>query len=226
MLKDKIWGSFLKILKRWTRAGIFDSVEVELNRLKSGSIVLSIGGFGAVDAAIKHKIAGKNITFETFDIDPKHSPDSIGDVQNLSEFYLARKELPDLIIALEVLEHVENPTVAIEECHKALSADGVLVFSTPWITPIHDRPHDYWRMTPQALRQVAHSFPDVKIFARGNQFDSILALLLRGLFSSKKSLKVIMILASGLSLLLPRPKLYSNLEEIDSTIGYVTVCRK
>ena len=40
----------------------------------------------------------------------------------------------DYILAFEVLEHLKNPTKAIENCYKMLKKVGILVFSTPYPT--------------------------------------------------------------------------------------------
>lgn len=40
----------------------------------------------------------------------------------------------DYIFSFEVLEHLKNPTIAIDNCYKMLKKDGVLIFSTPYPT--------------------------------------------------------------------------------------------
>lgn len=103
---------------------------------------------------------------------------------------------------------------------------GVLLFSTPWIIPIHDRPYDYHRFTPRALEDLCHDFTEVRIWARGNLYDSVVMLLLRGLFTGKKTGKILMLAGAVLSVMSPKPKTYAYLETIDSTIGYVVFARK
>lgn len=77
-----------------------------------------------------------------FDINEKHMPNSIGNVQNLSKFINPEEPRSDFTIALEVFEHVLNPREVIFECFNVLNDNGILIFSIPWITRIHDRPHD------------------------------------------------------------------------------------
>lgn len=225
-VKDFLWGLLLKILKRWTRANIFTPVQDYLEDIKPNSYILSIGGYGNVDNQLKNYLRNSTTSLQTFDIDGKHKPDYLGDVQELSKVIPPGNRKPDLIVALEVFEHVPSPRDAIYECFKVLQDDGTLIFSTPWITPIHDRPHDYWRITPQAIKMITSDFREVKIFARGNQFDSIVGLILRGLFSKELSLKILMVLMSILTLFMRKPKLYEYIEGIDSTIGYTVVCKK
>ena len=225
-VKDLLWGVFLKVLKRWTRSNIYTPVQDLLKDIEPTAHILSIGGYGNVDNQLKEYLRNSTASLQTFDIDARHKPDLLGYVQELSKLMPSGTHKLDLIVALEVFEHVPSPKDAIIQCFKVLQDGGTLIFSTPWITPIHDRPHDYWRITPQAIKMITSDFREVKIYARGNQFDSIVALILRGLFSKKLSLKILVVVISPLTLFLPKPKLYEAIEEIDSTIGYTVICRK
>ena len=98
--------------------------------------------------------------------------------------------------------------------------------STPWITPIHDRPGDYFRFTPELIKLHLARFGEFKIIARGNYFDSIIALMLRGLFSGGIAGKLIMVVGLVLSAIFPLPRNYSEIEKIDSCVGYFTVAKK
>lgn len=225
-IKDWLWGAFLKILKRWTRANIFTPVQDYLKDIEPTARIMSIGGYGKIDSQLKEYLRNSTASLQTMDIDERHKPDLLGDVQELSKLMPSENHKLDLIVALEVFEHVPSPKDAVYECLKVLKDNGTLIFSTPWITPIHDRPHDYWRLTPQAIKMITSDFREVKIYARGNQFDSIVALILRGLFSKKLSLKILMVFVSGLTLFMRKPKLYEYIDDIDSTIGYTVLCRK
>lgn len=59
----------------------------------------------------------------------------------------------DAIICLEVLEHMRDPHAALHEFFRVLKPKGVLVFSMPFMYPIHDAPHDYQRLTEYGLRR-------------------------------------------------------------------------
>jgi SAM-dependent methyltransferase len=59
------------------------------------------------------------------------------------------------IIAMETLEHVQNPWLAAKEISRVLrKEDGVLIASTPMKCPIHNYPSDYWRFTPEGMKQL------------------------------------------------------------------------
>jgi len=62
------------------------------------------------------------------------------------------------VLCLDTLEHVERPRRALEELHRVLQPNGVLLISSVMCFPIHDYPHDYWRFTPEAFRSILKPF--------------------------------------------------------------------
>ena len=224
-MKDLIWGLCLKGLKRHSRSGLIEVVKRELTGLDQ-PVVLSVGGYGPVDKELCDYVISQKGEFVTFDINPSHNPDVLGDIQNIAWVLNQKKLIPDVIVALEVFEHVPNPAHAAASCYSALPEQGKLILSTPWIIPIHDRPHDYYRFTPAALRTVLKDFAHTSVLARGNFHDSIIALLLRGLFSGGKKGKMVMLVGLILSSLRRPPAVYNHTDSIDSCIGYVSISTK
>lgn len=53
----------------------------------------------------------------------------------------------DVVVCLEVLEHVESPERALEEMHRVLKPGGIAMVSMPFLYPVHDAPHDFQRWT-------------------------------------------------------------------------------
>jgi len=62
------------------------------------------------------------------------------------------------VLILDTLEHVEYPRKAIENVHKILNQNGILVITSVMNFPIHDYPYDYWRFTPEAFRSLLKPF--------------------------------------------------------------------
>ncbi|CAM8620554.1 class I SAM-dependent methyltransferase [Candidatus Planktophila dulcis] len=224
-LKDLIWGGCLKFLKRWSRSGLIEGVKKEISEFSNPTVV-SIGGFGPVDKELRMLVENKGGKYITFDIDPTHNPSILGDVQEISRILGEVELCPDLIVALEVLEHVQDPAVAISECFSALKQNGKLILSTPWIIPIHDRPFDFYRFTPAALERYLCQFKQTSIYARGDFLDSLITLLLRGLFSDGKRGKILMTFGILLSITRRPPKTYRDISKIDSCIGYLSISTK
>ncbi|GGY15879.1 hypothetical protein GCM10008098_03740 [Rhodanobacter panaciterrae] len=59
----------------------------------------------------------------------------------------------DAVVCLEVLEHVSHPQAALAEFARVLKSGGVMIFSMPFMYPIHDAPYDFQRLTEYGLRR-------------------------------------------------------------------------
>jgi SAM-dependent methyltransferase len=73
------------------------------------------------------------------------------------------------VLCLDTLEHVEYPHRALEEIHRILVPDGIVVISSVMDFPIHDYPYDYWRFTPEAFKSLLKPFPAAFIGAIGRE---------------------------------------------------------
>jgi SAM-dependent methyltransferase len=78
-------------------------------------------------------------------------------ILNLHKIDLPSDQVGTVLI-LGTLEHVEFVRKAVEEAHRILKPDGILVISSVMNFPIHDYPHDYWRFTPEGFRSLLKPF--------------------------------------------------------------------
>ena len=58
----------------------------------------------------------------------------------------------DWVLCTETLEHVARPARVLAELRRVLKPGGDLALSVPFLQPLHQEPHDYYRYTPYALR--------------------------------------------------------------------------
>ena len=72
-------------------------------------------------------------------------------------------DVADTVISLSVLEHLCEPQTMVNEAHRILKHDGLLVLQVPWQWWIHEAPYDYFRYTPYGLKYICEKagFVDV-----------------------------------------------------------------
>jgi SAM-dependent methyltransferase len=60
----------------------------------------------------------------------------------------------DTVLATDVFEHVSEPRGLFREISRLLRPDGTLIAGVPFLYWIHEEPHDYYRYTEFALREL------------------------------------------------------------------------
>ena len=97
----------------------------------------------------------------------------------------------DGAILFEVIEHCPNPSIVISEAFRVLKPGGVLLFSTPFVYQFHGVPYDFFRLTPQGLKNIFQQagFVDFEI-EYGGLWDASLAQML-GIWVNKRPMPVI-----------------------------------
>ena len=58
----------------------------------------------------------------------------------------------DSAVCTGVLEHLEEPEMALRECHRVLRPSGVVIYSVPFIWHVHEEPRDFYRYTKYGLK--------------------------------------------------------------------------
>ena len=76
----------------------------------------------------------------------------IGDMKAVSD------ESIGLVLNLESLEHLPYPQKAIDEIHRVLRPNGLLILTTVMHFKIHRAPKDYWRFTPDGIELLLSRF--------------------------------------------------------------------
>lgn len=79
----------------------------------------------------------------------------------------------DSILATEVLEHLANPILAIEEMHRVIKPGGRCILTTRFFHPYHPDPGDFYRFTSEGLRYLFRHFSHVEIQPLGNRLHTI-----------------------------------------------------
>ena len=72
----------------------------------------------------------------------------------------------DVVLLMNVLEHIFNFQNCIDICHIQLKNNGKLYGSTPFYFRVHPSPNDYFRFTDEALKEILlkSGFKDIAIY--------------------------------------------------------------
>jgi len=170
-----IRSTVVRLSKMLSRQGLYPFLKENLTHLPEGAEVLNVGAGGEVAAALVADGGRRPFKVTSLDIDPGRGPDIIGDV---TEFDFGDKRF-DAVVMCEVLEHVREPSRAIANIHNFLRRGGVLILSTPFIFPLHDQPHDYYRFTRHGLEWLLRDFSEVTIAPRNTWAEAINVLWVR-----------------------------------------------
>ena len=211
-----LWSFLQKRMKRWTRSGIAEFLESHMCVNKQESVLI-VGGYGPILDYIK-KIKFSN-DIKTLDINRYHLPDYTCDIAD--PFLVKKIKIKfNYVIMIEVLEHVHDYNMALNNISKLLKNGGKLIATAPLISPLHDIPYDFHRFTFYEIERMlkVSGLTNFKIESRGNFIDSILALGVRGFRGFTKSDKFVGILSILLTTFLPKPKVYDYPRF--SSIGY------
>lgn len=75
----------------------------------------------------------------------------------------------DIIMCLNVLEHVYEFQKAVNNIHAALKPGGTAVIAVPVFYPLHDEPGDYWRFTEHSLKKLLADFKRIELRHNGKR---------------------------------------------------------
>jgi SAM-dependent methyltransferase len=70
----------------------------------------------------------------------------------------------DVVLCNQVLEHCDDPVLAVRELRRATAPGGCVLASAHGVMPYHPSPTDYWRWTHAGL---------AKLFAENAEWDSV-----------------------------------------------------
>ncbi len=85
------------------------------------------------------------------------------------------KNIADVIVSFETLEHVTNPSKMITEINRILKPGGLLIISTPnKAMSLDDNPYHIKEFMLTELDSLLNGFTDIKYFGQGKSIISII----------------------------------------------------
>lgn len=128
----------------------------------------------------------------------------------------------DLILLVEVLEHVEEPEALLRSLSPYLAPGGEIWISVPFAARVHRVPDDYRRWTPQGLEHLIHAAGLVveAIDPRGSDLETVASKLTLCLVRRKMAFLAPPVLLAGH---LSRAAGWGN---SDDPLGYLAIARQ
>jgi hypothetical protein len=112
---------------------------------RTGYRVLHLGSYGS---PIDVRLSGWSEAVGV-DIRPGPNVDVVGDVHALSSLVDGRF---DAIYSISVFEHLAMPWQVVLEINRVANVGGLVFVATHPTWPLHERPWDFWRYSPDAFR--------------------------------------------------------------------------
>lgn len=125
--------------------------EVALSLLQGGRRLLDVGCGQRPYALIYESLVDMSIGTEV--VFSPHGT-AAADVIGCAEAFPSASGSFDTILCTEALEHTRRPFQVMEEFARMLKPGGHLLLSAPFIYPVHEAPHDYWRFTAHGLEAI------------------------------------------------------------------------
>lgn len=145
---------------------IFRSLKPQLSTFQG--TVLDVGGGQAPWKKLMHRDASYAMIDIPSGFDMSHERCAFFD----GEQFPIALESCDIVISIEVIEHVRNTGYFFDEIFRVLKPGGRLIATTPWSARLHYEPFDYQRVSPHGLkaRLEDSGFVVERISPRGSYF--------------------------------------------------------
>jgi len=212
---------FLKKSKDFSRENLYELLNYELNNTLGYQKVLNIGAGGTIESALR---VHHNLEIISIDIDSVKKPDIIMDVCNMS----FNDSTFDIVVMMEVLEHVADTKSAVQEIFRVLRNGGKVLVSTPYILGIHEEPYDYYRFTKYGLIEIFKNFSEVSVTERNGYASATMTLFMRLIISKnhtdQKVAKIFILLSTIGKIIIKW--LDRIIQNSSVTTGYFLVAKK
>lgn len=112
---------------------------------------------GAGEGRLKKLFESRpSITYKGIDSGVGHKNWDYSDVidGNLEDLSFIGPDTFDVVLLIQVLEHLANPLTVMRQLNRVLKKNGLIFIAVPLGQSLHQIPHDYYRFTPFGLRHI------------------------------------------------------------------------
>jgi SAM-dependent methyltransferase len=114
---------------------------------------------------INYVLSYEGIDRHAYNEDVTFVGDFLEDFPSLENMY-------DCAISFEVLEHISNTDLFLQQVHKILKPHGKIIISVPHLSRLHEEPYDFFRFTKYGLEEIfsRNDFVILQIEKKGSIF--------------------------------------------------------
>lgn len=153
----KLAKKFIPTLSRNLKARANFSQFIELLHKKSADPQVLILGGGVVGQGLKEILSLPSIQFVESDVSFGPRTVLICDIHDIP----FEDETFDGVITQATLEHVVDPSRAVEEIHRVLKKNGIVYAETPFLQHVHGGRYDFTRFTHLGHRRLFRKFDEI-----------------------------------------------------------------
>jgi len=128
--------------------------------------------------------------------------DVLGNVYNLP----FKSGMFDVVLTIEVLEHLSDPKRAVNVVKRVLKEEGMFIATTRFFFPIHGAPNDFYRYTKSRLKHLLKDFDIVKIFEDSTDMESLSLIIQKLSYNENFFLKTFLLITGRVLRFLWRSK--------------------
>ncbi len=140
----------------WRRAN-WRFLEEQINQLGEEALILDVGaGRGDFTAVFEDR------NYISLDVYPYPEIDLVCDLTQIIPF---REQSFDVIVLMNVMEHIFDTNALLSALSRLLKEGGILIAAIPFMVKIHQAPIDYVRYTHFALQRIGeeHNLSTAKV---------------------------------------------------------------
>ncbi|MDO8302445.1 MAG: methyltransferase domain-containing protein [Sedimentisphaerales bacterium] len=137
--------------------------------INGSHVVVDIGAGGSPYHSIFSDIASRYIAIDAPGSLPKYKKRQIEYIAGFAEDLPLKDLSADIVLCNQVLEHVKDPSGAVNEILRILKPGGLFIGSAPHVCPVHLEPYDYRRFTDLGVEQLLADagFKDIVVEGSG-----------------------------------------------------------
>src|SRR3972149_10110303 len=117
-------------------------------------VIVDVGAGGSPYHSIFSDIASRYIAIDVLGSLPRTKMRQIEYIAGFAEKIPLMDLTADVVLCNQVLEHVKDPSSAVDEIFRILKPGGLFVGSAPHVSPVHLEPDDFRRFTDLGINKL------------------------------------------------------------------------